>query len=144
MSERSVTTLPFRDTCGVTCLSQDSRTSTFECPICLDTIEEETSVSWCRHTFCFPCILEWSRIRPVSVCPVCREPFRYLLRKVGDNNYEVYSIGHYTTLRFIKSYCLGAVGSCSHFIIEGQRRVRRDLQFVRPCCFSWITSLSCM
>uniref|UniRef100_A0A8C0V2A4 RING-type domain-containing protein n=1 Tax=Cyanistes caeruleus TaxID=156563 RepID=A0A8C0V2A4_CYACU len=31
----------------------------FECPICLDTIEEETSVSWCRHTFCFPCILEW-------------------------------------------------------------------------------------
>ncbi|XP_005060525.1 PREDICTED: PHD and RING finger domain-containing protein 1-like isoform X2 [Ficedula albicollis] len=60
----------------------------FECPICLDTIEEETSVSWCRHTFCFPCILEWSRIRPV--CPICQEHFQYFFRKVGDNNYEVY------------------------------------------------------
>ncbi|XP_056369197.1 uncharacterized protein LOC130264757 isoform X2 [Oenanthe melanoleuca] len=60
----------------------------FECPICLDTIEEETSVSWCRHTFCFPCILEWSSIRPV--CPICQEHFQYFFRKVGDNNYEVY------------------------------------------------------
>uniref|UniRef100_A0A8D2MP20 RING-type domain-containing protein n=1 Tax=Zonotrichia albicollis TaxID=44394 RepID=A0A8D2MP20_ZONAL len=28
----------------------------FICPICLDTIEDETSVSC--HAFCFPCILE--------------------------------------------------------------------------------------
>ncbi|KAL2294234.1 hypothetical protein Nmel_007959 [Mimus melanotis] len=67
----------------------------FECPICLENIEEETSVSWCRHAFCFPCILEWSRIR--AVCPICWEPFQYLFRKVGDNSYEVYSIGHYTS-----------------------------------------------
>ncbi|XP_053788189.1 uncharacterized protein LOC128782080 [Vidua chalybeata] len=60
----------------------------FNCPICLDSIEEETSVSWCRHAFCFSCILEWSRIR--RICPVCQEPFRYLFHKVGDNNYEVY------------------------------------------------------
>ncbi|XP_056369196.1 uncharacterized protein LOC130264757 isoform X1 [Oenanthe melanoleuca] len=53
----------------------------FECPICLDTIEEETSVSWCRHTFCFPCILEWSSIRPV--CPICQEHFQYFFRKKG-------------------------------------------------------------
>uniref|UniRef100_A0A8C9MZ83 RING-type E3 ubiquitin transferase n=1 Tax=Serinus canaria TaxID=9135 RepID=A0A8C9MZ83_SERCA len=50
------------------------------CPICLDTINNPVSVSWCGHAFCFPCILEWSRNRPV--CPICREPFRYLLRKV--------------------------------------------------------------
>uniref|UniRef100_A0A8U8B4M0 RING-type domain-containing protein n=1 Tax=Geospiza parvula TaxID=87175 RepID=A0A8U8B4M0_GEOPR len=43
----------------------------FVCPICLDTIEEETSVSWCRHAFCFSCILEWCRIR--SICPVCQD-----------------------------------------------------------------------
>uniref|UniRef100_A0A8C3DXV6 RING-type E3 ubiquitin transferase n=1 Tax=Corvus moneduloides TaxID=1196302 RepID=A0A8C3DXV6_CORMO len=60
----------------------------FDCPICLDIIEDETSVSWCRHTFCFPCILEWACIRPV--CPICQEPFQYLFRKVGDSNYEVY------------------------------------------------------
>ncbi|XP_023800318.1 E3 ubiquitin-protein ligase Topors-like [Cyanistes caeruleus] len=65
------------------------------CPICLDIINNQVSVSWCSHAFCFPCILEWSRNR--AVCPICREPFRYLLRKVGDNNYEVYSIGHYTS-----------------------------------------------
>ncbi|CAN8219811.1 unnamed protein product, partial [Coccothraustes coccothraustes] len=65
------------------------------CPICLDTINNPVSVSWCSHAFCFPCILEWSRNRPV--CPICQEPFRYLLRKVGDNSYEVYSIGHYTS-----------------------------------------------
>nr|XP_030113439.1 NKAP family protein UM04995-like [Taeniopygia guttata] len=65
------------------------------CPICLDIINNQVSVSWCSHAFCFPCILEWSRNRPT--CPICRVPFRYLLRKVGDNNYEVYSIRHYTS-----------------------------------------------
>ncbi|XP_056369198.1 E3 ubiquitin-protein ligase RNF185-like [Oenanthe melanoleuca] len=65
------------------------------CPICLDILKNQVSVSWCSHSFCFPCILEWSRNK--AVCPVCREPFRYLLRKAGDNNYEVYSVGHYTS-----------------------------------------------
>uniref|UniRef100_A0A8U8B1Q6 RING-type E3 ubiquitin transferase n=1 Tax=Geospiza parvula TaxID=87175 RepID=A0A8U8B1Q6_GEOPR len=41
------------------------------CPICLDIINNPVSVSWCSHAFCFPCILEWSRNRPV--CPICRE-----------------------------------------------------------------------
>ncbi|XP_017679189.1 PREDICTED: E3 ubiquitin-protein ligase Topors-like isoform X4 [Lepidothrix coronata] len=61
-----------------------------ECPICLDIIKDQVSVSWCRHTFCFSCILQWSCIRPV--CPNCQEPFQYLFRKVADNNYEVYYI----------------------------------------------------
>ncbi|KAJ7396305.1 E3 ubiquitin-protein ligase RING2-A-like protein [Pitangus sulphuratus] len=70
-------------------------TENLMCPICMDPIKDQVSVSWCSHTFCFPCILQWSR--NTAVCPICREPFQYLLRKVGDNNYEVYSIGHYIT-----------------------------------------------
>ncbi|XP_032530688.1 E3 ubiquitin-protein ligase Topors-like isoform X1 [Chiroxiphia lanceolata] len=68
-------------------------TENLMCPICMDTIKDQVSVSWCSHSFCFPCILQWSR--NTAVCPICREPFQYLLRKVGDNNYEVYSIGYY-------------------------------------------------
>ncbi|KAJ7413869.1 E3 ubiquitin-protein ligase RING2-A-like protein [Willisornis vidua] len=61
-----------------------------ECPICLDIIKDQVSVSWCRHTFCFSCILQWSCIK--AVCPLCKEPFQYLFHKVGDNNYDVYYI----------------------------------------------------
>uniref|UniRef100_A0A8C5TLS3 RING-type E3 ubiquitin transferase n=1 Tax=Malurus cyaneus samueli TaxID=2593467 RepID=A0A8C5TLS3_9PASS len=64
------------------------------CAICLDVINDQVSISSCSHAFCFSCILEWSRNK--AVCPICREPFRYLLRKVGDSNFEVYSIGPHT------------------------------------------------
>uniref|UniRef100_A0A8C3JKW7 RING-type E3 ubiquitin transferase n=1 Tax=Calidris pygmaea TaxID=425635 RepID=A0A8C3JKW7_9CHAR len=60
------------------------------CPICLDTISNEASISICGHIFCFNCILEWSRIS--AVCPICRQPFHHLYHKVGPSNYEVYHI----------------------------------------------------
>uniref|UniRef100_A0A674GUX4 RING-type E3 ubiquitin transferase n=1 Tax=Taeniopygia guttata TaxID=59729 RepID=A0A674GUX4_TAEGU len=50
------------------------------CPICLDIINNQVSVSWCSHAFCFPCILEWSRNRPT--CPILfpmAEPFLIIL-----------------------------------------------------------------
>ncbi|KAK2533995.1 hypothetical protein Q9233_004532 [Columba guinea] len=60
------------------------------CPICQDSIHDQASVSWCGHLFCYACILEWSRRR--AVCPICRWPFYYIYRKVGDDTYVVYDI----------------------------------------------------
>uniref|UniRef100_A0A8B9ZBL4 RING-type E3 ubiquitin transferase n=1 Tax=Buteo japonicus TaxID=224669 RepID=A0A8B9ZBL4_9AVES len=42
------------------------------CPICLDTINDEAYVSWCKHRFCFPCIQKWAHIK--AVCPICPQP----------------------------------------------------------------------
>nr|XP_013223854.1 serine/arginine repetitive matrix protein 2-like [Columba livia] len=60
------------------------------CPICQDSIHDQASVSWCGHLFCYACILEWSRRR--AVCPICRWPFYYIYRKVGDDTYVVYDV----------------------------------------------------
>ncbi|KAK2544837.1 hypothetical protein Q9966_001645 [Columba livia] len=57
------------------------------CPICQDSIHDQASVSWCGHLFCYACILEWSCRR--AVCPICRWPFYYIYRKVGDDTYVV-------------------------------------------------------
>jgi len=60
------------------------------CPICLDTMNDQASVSRCGHSFCFPCILKWSRI--TALCPICQRPFRHICHKVGADNYETHDI----------------------------------------------------
>ncbi|XP_027751978.1 E3 ubiquitin-protein ligase RING2-like [Empidonax traillii] len=92
VSPEGSTSSPAASTNQVSQAAPARDTENLTCPICMDSIKDQVSVSWCSHAFCFPCILQWSR--NTAVCPICREPFQYLLRKVGDNNYEVYSIGH--------------------------------------------------
>ncbi|XP_069628376.1 serine/arginine repetitive matrix protein 5-like [Haliaeetus albicilla] len=65
--------------------SEDSK-----CPICLDTINDEAYMIWCKHRFCFPCVQNWARIK--AECPVCRQPAQYVFRKLAGNNYEVHSV----------------------------------------------------
>lgn len=57
------------------------------CPICLGQLENATCVEVCHHRFCFICIWEWAKL--TETCPLCKQPFKQLLRTVtADNNHE--------------------------------------------------------
>nr|XP_041567008.1 E3 ubiquitin-protein ligase Topors-like [Taeniopygia guttata]XP_041567010.1 E3 ubiquitin-protein ligase Topors-like [Taeniopygia guttata]XP_041567012.1 E3 ubiquitin-protein ligase Topors-like [Taeniopygia guttata] len=57
------------------------------CPICLGNLENATCVEVCRHYFCFICIWEWAKL--TETCPLCKQPFKRLLRAgTADNNHE--------------------------------------------------------
>ena len=50
------------------------------CPICLEPVKEEAYLDRCFHSFCYPCIVRWSRVvtkkhsQPQSsiACPLCK------------------------------------------------------------------------
>ena len=44
-----------------------------ECTICMEIIKERGSIDSCRHTFCFQCILDWSKV--TNKCPICQASF---------------------------------------------------------------------
>lgn len=48
------------------------------CAICLEEVEESKRgvMDGCAHTFCFDCILEWSKI--TNTCPLCKQKFMSL------------------------------------------------------------------
>lgn len=59
------------------------------CPICLGDLENATYAEVCRHRFCFICIREWAKL--TKTCPLCKQPFKRLLRTVTvDSNHEEY------------------------------------------------------
>jgi hypothetical protein len=52
------------------------------CPICLLQIakEDRSFAGTCYHTFCFECLLEWSKIK--SSCPLCKQLFAKIYYKI--------------------------------------------------------------
>ncbi|KAJ0511166.1 putative Zinc finger, RING-type [Helianthus annuus] len=60
--------------------SENSVSSTFECNICLDTVQDPV-VTLCGHLYCWPCIYKWIQYQETSLetfenenakCPVCK------------------------------------------------------------------------
>ncbi|MCP9262256.1 putative RING finger protein C32D5.10 [Dirofilaria immitis] len=44
-----------------------------KCSICLGVpVFDETSLDGCSHKYCYPCITEWIKLRPI--CPMCKRP----------------------------------------------------------------------
>ncbi|XP_027760220.1 vicilin-like seed storage protein At2g18540 [Empidonax traillii] len=65
------------------------------CPICLDTINDQASVSLHGHPVCFSCLVEWFHRR--VGCPICQWSFPHYFCMVGDTDSEMCSIGQHSS-----------------------------------------------
>ncbi|CAF0907670.1 unnamed protein product [Adineta steineri] len=52
-----------------------------KCAVCLNNKQVDiiARIDSCSHTFCFSCILEWSKVR--AICPLCKQPFNLITRE---------------------------------------------------------------
>jgi hypothetical protein len=52
-----------------------------KCAVCLNNKQTDViaRIDSCSHTFCFSCILEWSKVR--AICPLCKQPFSLITRE---------------------------------------------------------------
>lgn len=52
-----------------------------KCAVCLNNKQNDiiARIDSCSHTFCFDCILEWSKVR--SICPLCKQAFNIITRE---------------------------------------------------------------
>ncbi|PRP84687.1 sestrin-like protein [Planoprotostelium fungivorum] len=55
------------------------------CPICLCPPENLAMADQCFHTFCFFCILQWSKAGDQPRCPLCKREFFSLIYQVKSN-----------------------------------------------------------
>eukprot|EP00899_Mesostigma_viride_P015760 jgi/Mesvir1/24185/Mv10902-RA.1 len=58
------------------------------CPICLADLSEEAKLVPCLHSFCEPCISEWSARK--RLCPVCKGEFESLICEIKADDDYVY------------------------------------------------------
>jgi len=57
------------------------------CPICLGRLENRSYTDTCFHKFCFVCLVEWSKVKPV--CPLCKQSFTSVIHNVQSyENFE--------------------------------------------------------
>ena len=58
-----------------------------DCCICLEPFEDVATLDSCKHRFCFKCISEWSKNKPV--CPYCKIEFKSVVHYVDGNEVSV-------------------------------------------------------
>lgn len=64
--------------------SSSDREESEKCPICLLKLSKDQEIGRpvvCDHSFCFPCIEEWSKV--MKTCPIDRREFNQI--KIYDN-----------------------------------------------------------
>ena len=63
----------------------------FSCSICLGKVENKSFTDSCFHTFCFVCLLEWSKVK--AVCPLCKQNFKSIIHNVRSlDDYDQYQL----------------------------------------------------
>ena len=61
------------------------------CSICLGTVEDRAFTDACYHTFCFECLVEWSRVR--AVCPLCKKSFHSIMHAFRSfDDHKIYQV----------------------------------------------------
>ena len=61
------------------------------CSICLGKVENKSFTDSCFHTFCFVCLMEWSKVK--AVCPLCKQPFKSIIHNVRSiEDYDQYHL----------------------------------------------------
>ncbi|CAL1264034.1 unnamed protein product [Larinioides sclopetarius] len=62
------------------------------CAICLEPLQNKSFTDSCFHTFCFTCLLEWSKVK--AECPLCKQQFKSIVHNVRqDMTFDEYVIG---------------------------------------------------
>jgi hypothetical protein len=93
-----------------------------KCAVCLNNKQTDViaRIDSCSHTFCFSCILEWSKVR--AICPLCKQPFNLITRErySGDIVEEV----RVQTPRRSSSTTFTNINDVLNWV--GQRRIRSD------------------
>ncbi|GBM23417.1 E3 ubiquitin-protein ligase Topors [Araneus ventricosus] len=65
------------------------------CAICLEPLQNKSFTDSCFHTFCFTCLLEWSKVK--AECPLCKQQFKSIVHNVKkDLTFDEYVIGSKT------------------------------------------------
>ena len=71
--------------------SSRSGTPDSDCSICLGKVNNKAFTDACFHTFCFVCLLEWSKIK--ATCPLCKTTFKSIIHNVVSNDvYDQYHL----------------------------------------------------
>lgn len=73
----------------------DRRSSSPEdsCAICLGKPENKSFTDSCCHTFCFSCLLEWSKVK--AECPLCKQRFKSIVHNVRSfEDYDQYFVNN--------------------------------------------------
>lgn len=61
------------------------------CSICLGAVENRAFTDACYHSFCFECLVEWSRVR--AVCPLCKKSFHSIIHSFRSyDDYKLYQV----------------------------------------------------
>ena len=61
------------------------------CSICLDSIEFQGVLDSCKHSYCYGCIVEWSKVRFIQFglrCPLCMAFFTKITRRALRTTYN--------------------------------------------------------
>lgn len=53
------------------------------CSICLGQFRDKSFTDSCFHTFCFSCLQEWAKVKPV--CPLCKSSFNSIIHNIRSN-----------------------------------------------------------
>ncbi|CAN8003699.1 unnamed protein product [Ixodes hexagonus] len=65
------------------------------CAICLGKPENKSFTDSCFHTFCFSCLLEWSKVK--AECPLCKQRFKSIVHNVRSfEDYDQYFVSNNT------------------------------------------------
>ncbi|XP_002739463.1 uncharacterized protein LOC100376440 [Saccoglossus kowalevskii] len=69
--------------------SDGSKSPENNCSICLGKFENKSFTDGCFHTFCFVCIMEWSKVK--ATCPLCKTSFKSIIHNIKSNEmYDQY------------------------------------------------------
>jgi len=116
------------DTTETQCSSVRPTSPDLNCPICLGRLENRSYTDTCFHKFCFVCLVEWSKVKPV--CPLCKQPFTSVIHNV--QSYENFEQLPITSSNSAMTAVVDSIGSRFRYpttVIRGssERRRQRDL-----------------
>ena len=65
-----------------------------KCAICKERIKNRATLETCFHSYCFPCIIGWSKNpKHRALCPRCDRPYQNILHNIKrDTTFEVYHV----------------------------------------------------